>query len=329
MNKPEEEQEKKYCTNCGTELLGQFCSRCGQEDKEINLPFRKIVGQLLLDFFSIDTRFFRTLIPLLFKPGKLSEEYLNGKRMKYIPPLKLFIFSSFILFFSISLQNSGNNFLNENETPNENTAIDSAFQNIYDSLSVTHADSILTHFQEENPIADSILSHNISNATSLDSVSEEISWWIFQINNLDSISPSDSPLEKKLKQRINKIAQNPETFKEKFLSYTSQLLFLLLPVFALFLKIMYIRQKKFYIQHLVFSAHIHAFIFVFFVLIHFFKFIEYFWFVLPLYIFLAIKNFYKQGWGKTTLKFFLITIIYNFVVLLFAVLILIFTFVFF
>jgi len=264
--------------------------------------------------------------------------------MKYIPPLKLFIFSSFILFFSISLQNSGNNFFYENETPNENVPIDSAFQNIYDSLSVSHADSILTHFQEENPIADSILSHNISHATSLDSVSKEISWWIVQIDNLDSISPSDSPLEKKLKQRINKIAQNPETFKEKFLSYTSQLLFLLLPVFALFLKIMYIRQKKFYIQHLVFSAHIHAFIFVFFVLIHFFKFIElfvffvlihffkfieYFWFVLPLYIFLALKNFYKQGWGKTTLKFFLITIIYNFVVLLFAVLILIFTFVFF
>src|SRR5688500_1590968 len=93
---------KKYraetnCLNCGTEVLGRFCQNCGQENIEIKENFFHMVTHVMGDFFHFDSKFFRSLKPLFIKPGFLTREFWDGKRMQYIHPLRLFFFVTIVM----------------------------------------------------------------------------------------------------------------------------------------------------------------------------------------------------------------------------------------
>jgi hypothetical protein len=75
-----------------------FCPQCGQENLDANVPITFLVRDLWDDLVKIDSRFFRTLIPLLFRPGFLTQEYSAGRRMRFVPPLKIYLICSFALF---------------------------------------------------------------------------------------------------------------------------------------------------------------------------------------------------------------------------------------
>ncbi len=91
------------CMNCGTELKGPFCHYCGQPDKNLMRFFPALLREMLEDFMDFDSRFARTIKPLLFKPGKLTRDYLDGRRFRYVPPLRLYIFSSIAMFFLLAV----------------------------------------------------------------------------------------------------------------------------------------------------------------------------------------------------------------------------------
>ena len=86
------------CLNCGTPLEGPFCYYCGQPDKNFMRFFPVLLREFMEDFLEFDSRFMRTMKPLLFIPGKLTRDYLDGKRFRYTPPLRLYIFSSMAFF---------------------------------------------------------------------------------------------------------------------------------------------------------------------------------------------------------------------------------------
>ncbi len=86
------------CLNCGTPLKGPFCYYCGQPDKNLVRFFPALVRDVLEDFMDLDSRVMRTLKPLLLHPGKLTRDYLDGRRFRYTPPMRLYIFSSMIFF---------------------------------------------------------------------------------------------------------------------------------------------------------------------------------------------------------------------------------------
>ncbi len=129
------------CKNCETVFEGNYCPQCGQSIKDFDKPFSFIFYNFLGDFFAFDTRFFKTFIALLFKPGLLTKEYFDGRRVKYAPPLRIFIFASFILF--LLLQGYTNRGLT--------TMLDKSFPDStkiqVDSASIALADSILDETQ--------------------------------------------------------------------------------------------------------------------------------------------------------------------------------------
>jgi hypothetical protein len=99
---------KKYraetnCLNCGAEVAGKFCSNCGQENLETRENFLHLAGHFISDYFHFDSKFFRSLIPLFFKPGFLTKQYWEGKRVSYIHPLRLFFFITILFMISATV----------------------------------------------------------------------------------------------------------------------------------------------------------------------------------------------------------------------------------
>jgi len=89
----------RLCLDCGAALSGKFCAACGQKDE----PLHRSLKDLALEFFQhplIDTKLWRSLVPLLFRPGALTAEYLAGRRTRYVRPLKLYLTIS-VLFFAL------------------------------------------------------------------------------------------------------------------------------------------------------------------------------------------------------------------------------------
>lgn len=88
------------CPNCGVELQGEHCWSCGQSAKDMKRPFTALFADILNAIFSFDGRLARTLPALMFRPGHVTRSYLNGKRVRYVPPFRLFLIAS-VLFFLV------------------------------------------------------------------------------------------------------------------------------------------------------------------------------------------------------------------------------------
>ena len=97
------------CPNCATELAGNFCAECGQSAKDLKKPFVSLIRDIMGDVFSFDGRLFRTIPALLFRPGHVTRAYIDGKRMRYVPPFRLFLITSvlfFLVLFSVTSKQS-------------------------------------------------------------------------------------------------------------------------------------------------------------------------------------------------------------------------------
>jgi hypothetical protein len=86
------------CANCREPLLGEYCSRCGQRVRDFRRPFGELIASLLEDVFSLDSRLLRTVGPLVSSPGQVTRDYLAGHRVRYMPPLKAYLFAALVFF---------------------------------------------------------------------------------------------------------------------------------------------------------------------------------------------------------------------------------------
>jgi len=96
-------RSSEACLNCGAALAGDFCHDCGQSGHSIRRPFWTLVAESLETFFAIDGRLARTLPALLARPGRMTRAYLDGQRARFIPPFRLYVFASLIFFVLLPL----------------------------------------------------------------------------------------------------------------------------------------------------------------------------------------------------------------------------------
>ena len=103
----------KTCNNCNAELYGEYCSKCGQKNKELNLSIITLIQEYFINLFSLDSKIFITLKHLITKPGFLSNEYIKGRQKKYVLPGKLYLFLSVLTILVISLirENNGSSYM--------------------------------------------------------------------------------------------------------------------------------------------------------------------------------------------------------------------------
>ena len=112
-------REYRACENCGHYVEKRFCPECGQENVETRQPFHYLFTISIEDFIHYDSRFWKTILYLLFYPARLTKIYLSGKRIRHVPPVTLYIFISFITFFLPAILPDTSN--EKQETPQETT----------------------------------------------------------------------------------------------------------------------------------------------------------------------------------------------------------------
>ncbi len=323
------------CLNCGTELKGPFCFYCGQPDKNLMRFFPVLLRELLEDTFDFDSRFLRTIKPLLFKPGKLTRDYLEGRRFRYVPPLRLYIFSSIAFFFLAALITGDAITVSRDhdDEPVEKTELSAEDQkDLQEALEkvdpalAAEVNRAIDEAQGEETGADEE-DHSISfNGKDWDRETNPLiiplmpDW----VNDWVNDEIAESP------EKGRQIEENPNLITDKIFDVLPVTMFVLLPMVAFLFKSWYLFAKKFYLEHLIFALHNHSFMFVVFMIMMLantfagwrepseqgpvtstvFWFNIAIWTWIPVYLLISLKRVYQQGWWLTVAKFSCIGISY-------------------
>src|SRR5881296_1407627 len=96
-----------HCENCGAHLTGHYCGQCGQAAVDYRRSFRHVIADVLESFLNWDSKFFATIALLIFKPWRLTNEFLAGKRVRYANPLRLYLLASILFFFAVNYGTRG------------------------------------------------------------------------------------------------------------------------------------------------------------------------------------------------------------------------------
>lgn len=220
-------REDKTCLNCGSYVKEQFCPKCGQKNTESRRSFYSLFLDFFSGFINYDNSFWRTTRTLFLSPGKLSTEYMAGKRKTYLPPVQLYLLASFLAFFLPGIIPS----------PYENTTIQVFGFNPdhrgveIDDYGVITTVNELDSLYKDNPV--------VSN----------ISIFKYYINKLVLIFEE-------------KAAENPgfSFEKEKFIvDYFPKVLFLYMPLFAFFSWLFHNKKKWYYFDSGIFTLHFFSF----------------------------------------------------------------------
>lgn len=345
------------CLNCGATVQGRYCHICGQENTEPKETVWHMVTHFFYDITHFDGSFFVTLKDLLFKPGFLSREYMLGRRKKYLHPVRMYVFTSavfFLVFFSVFHLSETNISTNSNDKPNEGLTIRGKAlkkaKTKEDSANIIKGLELMGYKDDtvKNSSDTSVYKKGNKNGGFNFSVGSDVSKYS-SVKEYDSVQKS-LPENKRDAGIIKPITRKSVELNEKyngdqkkiavevinkFVHSFPYLLFVSLPLYALFLKLLYIRHRKeyYFADHAVFLVHLYIFSFLF-LLFYFgldrladkthWRGIGVVQTILILtglfYTLKAIKNYYRQGWGKTIFKFIIFNILsFISLIILFAV----------
>lgn len=343
------------CGNCGAILRGPHCHQCGQPVKGLVRHFSSMLGDLLDTFLQLDTRIARTLSPLLLRPGFLSCEYFAGRRVRYVSPVRLFFFLSVLAFlvaqWTLDSQPQVPQTIQVDNLQNASTIAeaqrlrDSALQKIAarrvqaakvpavgEALNYAEAD---VRRQADMRISELQRAHATNTPPPVHGGTLEFDHapWDPVKHPLHSnwLPPAGNAwlnsLVGRAKGNLQRIRQDPKVLLDAWMSALPSTLFLLLPLFALLLKIAYVFKRRLYMEHFIVALHSHAFLCLDLLLIlllngfddvlgwhwahaplQFAIFVLIMW--MPFYLLLMQKRVYGQRWPLTLLKYSVIGVVY-------------------
>ena len=351
------ERKEKNCLNCNAEVQGKYCHICGQENFEPKETFWMLATHFAYDVLHFDGKFFSTLKYLLLKPGFLSHEYLRGRRASYLHPIRMYVFTSaifFIIFFSFIVKTDEiTKAISSEHSPLSEEHIDI----LKDSLSVAYTktkDSVQKQKIEKmisaiNYFSEDTAKHKID-STSKRSLKDTVDiglnqkshFKVFGDKNLPETEKEYDSIQNSLPENerdgwfgrmankwaigVNdKYKKNPDDFKkdfiEKFFHSVPQVMFVTLPLIALFMQLLYIRKRRevFYVNHVIFLTHVYIALFIGWLVtfgvgglyeLSGWRIFNWLNFLVGTYMFIytpwAMKNFYEQGIIKSVFKYFIL-----------------------
>jgi hypothetical protein len=253
--------DERRCLNCEAPLRGEYCSACGQRDLPSRLAIGELIREVLSETFELDGRVWRTLVPFLFRPGFLTREYIEGRRVRYTSPFRLFLAAT-LLWLAASFV---------------------AKQRVDFEAEVGDEDRIQVGTQVD---------------------SGPVTRWINERGRGFEELP-----EAEQAQRFTDAAR--ETLPKAAL--------LTIPIFALLMKLLFIRRGRYYVEHLVFALHVHAFGFVMLGLAALLGddlFVTLALLLVGIYVYLALWRTYDARWWTSLLRLVALGLVHGVVLLL-------------
>jgi hypothetical protein len=227
----------KTCLNCNYVVENRFCPNCGQENVDTRKTFHHLFIHFFEDLTHYENSFWKTIRNLILRPASLTKEYLSGKRMSYLAPVRLYIFISFATFLTISLAP-------DQELENGPVQIDLNDNKI-----------------KQDSIKNIVLKENKNSLNPLK-----------ELKSLDSIQKFNPEYEKMpdfihgiVKKSIHVLESNSNEelgakFKESFIHNFPKALFIYMPIFAFFLWLFHSKKKWYYFDHGIFTLHYFSFL---------------------------------------------------------------------
>jgi hypothetical protein len=290
--------DARPCPNCGELLWGQYCAACGQRARIRMITFWELLkdaGDLLA---SLDSRIWRTLGLLLFRPGRLTLDYLQGKRARFVPPVRLFIASTLVFFFIATL----------------NARFDFGEEAVV--VPEAEAPAEVTDWPPPPPRPrprGQVSGISFDDACDLD-YSGAPEW-------LERALPAERAVQ--ICERI--MVDRGRSFGRAVLSNIPAMMFLFLPLMGAVMKLAYPLSGRYYAEHLLFLVHYHSFFFILNILLILVRWglelaapgrlplgvltglaVVY----IPVYLFRAMRVVYGQGILATAFKYILIALSY-------------------
>jgi hypothetical protein len=352
---------RKYslCPNCEHILqpADNFCPRCGQENHNLKI----LLGHLLYEFIEsithFDTKLAETSKAIFTKPGKITRDFLDGKRARYVPPARMYVFISFVFFLLL------NTAFDRKVKDQPSFQLETRQQNGkagYPSLTAEQKDSLARALA---PGADSAQRQKLGTLlAAMDSVARPAANIVTEVTgdsslqtraDLEKFAPmTDAELGRYLKSRKlpdnflsrRLLRQSPryafdfnvKEFVHKVIKNLSVVMFILMPVVALLLLGLYYRKQHYYYEHLIFSVHFHSIAFIGYSLAILadlfssqYSVLAVMNFLLIFYLYKSLRRVYGESRPKTLLKFFLLSSSYAVVALLCLVGVLFYSFLYF
>ncbi len=335
------ENERNFtCRNCQAPIYvdSKYCSQCGQKNTDGRIKLWDFFSEFFSSIFNLDTQLFRSLQALLI-PGRLTNDWFQGKHKSYLHPLRFFIVSILFLLavvFSITggddmtlftksytkdriaVQVTKNDFRTEIDSLVDEVKLahpDPNAQIAFDSLEV----KIKNNFKQSKDsldLSDFVILWNDS-ITNIVSKKDFIDLDIPELCDKYQIEGFRNRLE--FGQKI-KVLRDNNDFAKFALSNLTWVMLFMMPILALLLQLIYIRKKMYYVEHLIFSFHNHTFAF----LALFVAFLLQKWtgidnialatlFLIFVYVMIALKKVYQQSWRATIFWGLLMHFIYIFI----------------
>jgi hypothetical protein len=341
------------CLNCGEVLTGQHCSHCGQPATVRVLSLWALVRDVLGDLLNADSRVWRTLWPLAFRPGLLTQEFLRGRRASYTPPFRMYLVLSLVFFVLASFDDPGGEVglkidgdsaniqlgpVADAPAPASTTAPAPAAQSpaatsMLDVETRRLVDEVVKRVPAE---ARGDLRRELE-ATLAAATPEERAAALKLATDpcgSDTLKVDlGGPLkqyEPQLRDACRKIVADQRSFGRALWNNVPKMMFIFLPLIAAALAVLYLGSGRYYVEHLLFVVHFHAFFFLGGIsmlllmqlsrlttgpLAKGFAAAEG---VLgaalavyaPWYLFRAMRRVYEQGWWKTAPRFALLGLAY-------------------
>lgn len=351
-----EADEGPPCLNCGVAVTGQYCGQCGQRATTRLISLWELVRDAFGDLFELDSRLWHTMIPLLVRPGLLTRDYLQGRRARYMPPFRMYLVLS-LLFFLIAFFDPQDQLAIFYEAPAETAAVDDEAvaarrQEARDTLEALAEEGIPDEsvLGPGGPLADSATVGETGEREPDTAdppgfsvrISDDDNECFSVDDDLDSMP--DAFKRRFSKERLEQVCERVRAagaagVLREVLDNMPIALLVLLPIMAFVLKLLYPLSRRYYVEHLLFFIHFHAFLFVLITL-------QVVWsrlivlvglheaiavlpvvatsFYVPIYLYKSMRRVYGQGHFWTTLKFVAMTVTYLFMLTVMVAAVLVF-----
>ena len=323
------------CLNCGARLRGQYCGTCGQRSRSRLISLWELVSDAFGDLLELDSRLWQTLLPLLIRPGRLTYDYLQGKRARFMPPFRMYLVLS-LLFFVVAFFDPREELSLLFEPQPEPPAGEIQRQAEEVAAAQAAARETIDELIDEGIVDE----EDLSGSLRVDNDGVRFTFDDEEVDAETDCNVTESDVEdlpdwlarRMTPERLQRVCERTrlddgKALIEGLLDNIPAALIVLLPLMAFVLKALYPLSKRYYVEHLLFFVHFHAFFFLMLTLqILFMRFSG--WVGIPeaipilatvatsfyvaIYLFVAMRKVYGQGRIITFLKFLALLVAYLF-----------------